>query len=327
MRKKKWLCGMLGAALILASLGGCGKPAGQTADAQAGSGASAAVLSESGETAENGSAESVPEKTESVTGNSQNADPQTVSGSNETAAESADSAQSAGQEPLTAESALQEAGTTEPADKGITVALDPGHQAPDVDMSGQEPNAPGSSVMKTKATGGTSGTTTGVPEYQLNLDIALQVRDLLKAEGYAVVMTREDNETAISNAERATLANESGASVMVRIHANGSEDPGASGALALVGSSSNPYVGSLYGESSRLAEDVLSAYCSATGMADNGVITSDTMTGINWSSIPVMILEMGFMTNPSDDTNMEDPEFQKKMAEGIAQGIQNYFGR
>ena len=164
MRKKKWLCGMLGAALILASLGGCGKPAGQAADAQAGSGASAAVLSESGETAENGSAESVPEKTESVTGNSQNADPQMVSGSNETAAESADSAQSAEQEPLTAESASQEAGTTEPAEKGITVALDPGHQAPDVDMSGQEPNAPGSSVMKTRATGGTSGTTTGVPE-------------------------------------------------------------------------------------------------------------------------------------------------------------------
>ena len=72
---------------------------------------------------------------------------------------------------------------------------------------------------------------------------------------------------------------------------------------------------------------MLSAYCSATGMADNGVITSDTMTGINWSTIPVMILEMGFMTNPTDDTNMEDPEFQKKMAEGIAQGIQNYFGR
>ena len=327
MRKKKWLCGLLGAALILASLGGCGKPAGQAADAQAGSGASAAVLSESGETAENVSAESAPERAESVTGDSRNAASHTVSGSSETAAEQTGSAQLEQQEPLTAESASQEAGTTEPADKGITVALDPGHQAPDVDMSGQEPNAPGSSVMKTRATGGTSGMTTGVPEYQLNLEIALQVRDLLKTEGYTVVMTREDNETAISNAERAALANESGASVMVRIHANGSEDPGASGALALVGSSSNPYVGSLYGESSRLAEDVLSSYCSATGMADHGVITSDTMTGINWSTIPVMILEMGFMTNPTDDTNMEEPDFQKKMAEGIAQGIQNYFGQ
>ena len=76
----------------------------------------------------------------------------------------------------------------------------------------------------------------------------------------------EDNETAISNAERAVLANEAGADVLLRIHANGSEDPAAAGALALVPSSENVYVGALADESARLAETVLTSYCAATGI-------------------------------------------------------------
>ena len=62
--------------------------------------------------------------------------------------------------------------------------------------------------MKTKATGGTSGRYSGLAEYELNLEIALQLREKLEVQGYDVIMTRENNETAISNAERARLANE-----------------------------------------------------------------------------------------------------------------------
>ena len=137
--------------------------------------------------------------------------------------------------------------------KGIKIAIDPGHQGPHVDMSAQEENAPGSGVMKQKATSGTTGTYTGLGEYELNLDIALKVRDRLEKLGYEVVMAREDNDTAISNKERAQMANEAGADVCVRIHANGSESPSSEGALCLVMSQDNPYVGQLYGESSRPA--------------------------------------------------------------------------
>ena len=80
---------------------------------------------------------------------------------------------------------------------------------------------------------------------------------LSSVEGYPVLLTRENNETAISNSERAVLANEAGADISIRIHANGSEDPQANGALALISSQSNPYTGSFYGESRALAESIL----------------------------------------------------------------------
>lgn len=210
--------------------------------------------------------------------------------------------------------------------ENVLIAIDPGHQSEKIDMSAKEPNAPGSSEMKTKATGGTTGKYTGVPEYQLNLDISLKLRDGLQAMGYKVIMTREDNDTAISNMERAQMANNAGADIAIRIHANGSEDSGTNGALALIGSESNAYVGHLYEASYHLADSVLNAYCEATGMKNLGVTTNDTMTGINWSEIPVMILEMGFMSNEADDRNMQAADYQEKMVSGIIDGIEKYYG-
>lgn len=210
-------------------------------------------------------------------------------------------------------------------DTTYSVCIDPGHQGSWVDMSAQEAEAPGSSVRKTKSSAGTVGTTTGVCEYQLNLDIALLVRNELENRGYRVVMTRENNDTAISNSERAKLAASSGCDITVRIHANGSEDSSIKGALAMIGSRSNPYVSGLYDDSYLLANDVLNSYCSETGFKNLGLQFTDDMTGINWSTIPVMILEMGYMTNPEDDLAMQDPVTRGKMVNGITEGIEKYF--
>lgn len=212
----------------------------------------------------------------------------------------------------------------EPIVSGFVVVIDPGHQVKG--DSTPEPNGPNSSTMKARVTGGTSGRTTGVAEYELTLDISLQLRDELERRGYTVYMTRETHDVNISNMERAQYATSVGADIAVRIHANGVDNSSVSGALALAPSASNPYIANLSSDSQNLSKCILDSYCDATGMKNQGVTSSDTMTGINWSTVPVTILEMGYMTNPTDDVNMEDETYQQKMVQGIANGIDKYFG-
>lgn len=214
--------------------------------------------------------------------------------------------------------------TEEPAANSYVVVIDPGHQGRG--DSTTEPNGPGSATMKARVAGGTHGTTTGVYEYELTLAISQQLQTELQNRGYTVYMTRTSHDVNISNMERAQYATSVGADIAVRIHANGAENASVSGAMALAPSSSNPYISYLSGSSWNLSQCVLNSYCQATGMHNQGVTGSDTMTGINWSTVPVTILEMGYMTNPTDDTNMENPSYQMQMVQGIANGIDAYFG-
>ena len=207
---------------------------------------------------------------------------------------------------------------------GYIVAIDAGHQA--YGNFDQEPNGPNSDVYKAKVAGGTHGLATGKTEYQLTLEIALLLKQELINRGYTVVMIRESNDVDISNAERAQMANNAGANAFIRIHANGLDDTSVRGALTMCQSPANPYNGNVYSQSRYLSECVLNSYCAATGFANRGVSETDTMTGINWSTVPNTIIEMGFMTNAEEDIEMSDPTCQQYMAYGIANGIDAYFG-
>lgn len=212
---------------------------------------------------------------------------------------------------------------TRPANSmGTVICLDPGHQSRG--NNEKEPNGPGSSTMKTKVAGGTSGTYSGVAEYELTLAIGLQLRDELQNRGYTVVMTRESNEVNLSNKERADIATEAGADLTIRIHADGVDNSSVSGASVLSPTTSNPYIADLAGASWQLSECILNAYCEATGMKNRGVTGNDTMTGINWSTNPVALIELGFMTNATDDANMQDATYQERMVYGIANGVDVY---
>lgn len=208
---------------------------------------------------------------------------------------------------------------------GRKVAIDPGHQAHG--NGEQEPIGPGASQTKAKVASGTTGRTTGVPEYQLNLDVSLKLRDELKARGYEVYMIREDNDVNISNAERAQAAAGSGADILIRIHANGSENTSVAGALTMAPSGSNPFLdGELVAKCQELSEIIISSFCEATGANSQGVYQTDEMSGLNWCTIPATIVEMGYMTNPDEDIRMQTEEYQNQMVQGIANGIDEYFG-
>ena len=70
---------------------------------------------------------------------------------------------------------------------------------------------------------------------------------------------------------------------------------------------------------------MLDEFCKATGAKNLGLYNVDTMTGINWATIPVTIMEMGYMTNEVEDRLMATQEYREKMVEGMANGIDAYF--
>ena len=208
-----------------------------------------------------------------------------------------------------------------PTNKSVIV-IDPGHQTRG--NSEKEPIGPGASETKAKVTGGATGVSTGQTEYNLNLKVALKLRDALVAKGYTVIMTRTTNDVNISNSERAKIANEAGAAVFIRIHANSVDSSSVKGVLTMCQTSSNVYNGDLASESYKLSKAVLNNFVEETGAVNKGVTRTDTMSGINWCTVPTTIVEMGFLSNPEEDELMATDEYQDKMVAGMVNGIVEY---
>jgi len=202
------------------------------------------------------------------------------------------------------------------------VGIDPGHQ---LHANGSlEPNGPNSSVMKAKVTGGTCGCATGKSESALMLEIGLLLKEELESRGYMVVMTRNKQNVNISNAQRALKLNEK-CNIAVRLHADGLENQSVSGASMQCSTSSNPYIARLFRKCKRLSKCILSAYCKETRRRNRGICYRDDLTGTNFSTIPVTLIEMGFMSNRAEDYYMASANGQKAMVNGIANGIDKYF--
>jgi len=210
---------------------------------------------------------------------------------------------------------------------GFKIGLDPGHQSvPDRE---KEPNSPNTRAVKDKVSSGTRGRWTGVYEYEVNLQVALKLKSKLEALGAQVIMTRETNEVQISNIERAQMMNEAGVDCWLRLHANQGGSAEESGMFMLVPEqgcmdTSDPAV---YEKSYSLAEALLKSVTAQTGASDTGLHPRSDQTGFNWSQVPVCNLEMGYMSNETEDRLLVLDEYQQKIAKGLAQGFLDYFAK
>lgn len=211
---------------------------------------------------------------------------------------------------------------------GKKIGLDPGHQAKA--NSEPEPASPNSTETKAKVSSGTQGRFTGVAEYKVNLQVALKLKAKLEALGATVIMTRETNDESvnISNAERAVMMNNANVDCWLRIHANGNNNPDLYGMETLVPTSGclNTPDASVYDASVRLGQTLQAAAVASSGARDLGLSPRSDQAGFNWSSRPVCNIEMGYMTNESEDNALVSDAYQESIAQGLANGFVSYFG-
>ena len=204
---------------------------------------------------------------------------------------------------------------------GFVVCIDPGHQGRANPTP--EPIGPGSKTTKPSVSGGATGVSTGIPEYEIALQIAMNLKKRLEAQGVKVVMTRTVNDVDIVNSKRAAIANKANADLFIRIHADGSPDPSVVGISTLY-PASNTWTRAFADESKVAAVYVQKAMIQSTGAVDRGAIKRNDLSGFNWATVPSVLVEAGFMSNRVEDKLLASPHYQDKLAEGIAAGAMKY---
>ena len=149
--------------------------------------------------------------------------------------------------------------------------------------------------MKIKDGGGASG------EAAVALAIVKRTRTLLLRRGYRVAMTRTGPVFRYGNGgniARAQFCNRHAASLMLRIHADGSTDRSLRGFATLYPAWHERWTDDIYRRSLKAARLVQAAAVRATGAADRGLVKRTDLTGFNWANVPAILVECGFMSNP-----------------------------
>ncbi len=182
------------------------------------------------------------------------------------------------------------------------IVLDPGHGGTSKGAVGRD----GNSVLYEK---------------DINLAIALLVRDLLLKEKATVTMTREDDST-VDLYDRPKLANEKGAHFFISIHCDSTPRPNSASGTTTYFHASNP-------DGRALAQAIQKHVAAVTGLPNRGAQTDTAIyqsgfAVLRRSEMPAVLIEVAYINNDTDRAKLKDPKFQKKVAEAIVAGLKAY---
>lgn len=180
---------------------------------------------------------------------------------------------------------------------GLIIAIDPGHGGWDNGCS-----------------------RSGVTEQEINLEIALLLKDKLQDMGYETVLTREDNDTHVGLEERVEKSKEAKADIYVSIHQNSYGEEDQDNSVTGV----ETYYTVTNEDSITLAQLVQTYVSEKTGARDRGIINMETLHVIRENTCPSCLVETGFLTNAKERKSLTTAEYQDKIASGIAQGINEF---
>ncbi len=336
---KRWMACLLIMALVLSGCGNSGKnaengqPAGsQKADAESGQEHADGGSGDS-EAARDGTEEGAGTGDSSADGTAQGTDSKGKDGAKDASADGKGSENGSGDS--AADGAAQGAGdpsekdgkTKEPEapalnketavysrEEVVTTSSVNVRTAPSTDSEVYQTAARRSEFVRTADDGTWSAVELDGKEYYVASEY-LMLKSEMKDNGFLVVI--DAGHQGKGNSEQEPIG----------VHANGSDDSSENGILTICPTSSNPFMGSLYSQCRSLSECVLDGAVNATGANKKYIWETDTMSGINWCTVPVTIVEMGFMTNPAEDQNMAADSYQNQLAAGIADGVDAYFGQ
>jgi len=205
------------------------------------------------------------------------------------------------------------------------VVVDPGHDR--LANLRTEPIGPGSTTRKILDGGGTHGVATGIREADLTLAVSLRLRELLRRAGVRVVMTRTQTAgESMGNVARARIANRARAALFLRIHADGAASSDARGTHTLTPALHAGWTDDVYRASHRAARVVQAELVRALGFPDRGIQERSDYTGFNWADVPVILVELGFMTNPAEDRALARPAVRERAALGLCRGTLRVLG-
>ena len=170
---------------------------------------------------------------------------------------------------------------------------------------------------------------TGVMEKSVTLKVGLELKRLLEAEGATVIMTRETDTTVSSKGAKASdieelgarcdVANRNGADIFISIHADSFTRPEARGTTGYY------YSKSTSGRGQKLADCIRRNLVEQLGTPSRGTQPCNFYVVKN-TDMPATLIELGFISNKDEEKLLDSKEGVQKAAQGILDGIEDYFG-